>query len=233
MSDEDNMEFCSCEFPKQVLFVVTSVSEANGHRTGVWLEEFAQPYRALTDAGYEITVASPLGEKAPIDPASENLINDVKWKKEREVLNNTVRLDAVDYVVFDALVLPGGHGPMFDLAQNETLGEIVNYFSSKHRLIAAICHGPAGLLPAQNDSGAFVKGRRLTCFTNEEEKNAKKQELVPFYLEDALKTADAIFVQQDADTVNVVEDDNLITAQNAQSSKAFADAIVKYLSENN
>lgn len=238
MSDENNnfcnadevLEGSSCAFPKQILMVVSNVSLAkNHHKTGVWLEEFAIPYQAFVDAGFDVTVASPTGDIAPVDPASEDLIKEVKWKNAVRALNDTQKLDTVDYMVFDALVLPGGHAPMFDLAKCETLGHIVNYFSSKNRLIAAICHGPAGLLPAVKDGISFVNGRRLTCFTNEEEVCAHKEELLPFYLEDELKTAGAFFIQQDVGAVNVVEDDNLITAQNYQSVWAFTDAIMKRL----
>lgn len=239
MRDESNLqgqecseELCSYEFPKQILMVVTNATRgANGERTGVWFEEFAVPYLSFLEAGYEVTVASPIGDAAPIDPASENIINDVKWSQAKKALNAPLRLDTVDYMVFDAIVLPGGHGPMMDLAKDETLGKIINYFASEDKLIAAICHGPAGLLPAVKDGISFVNGRRLTCFTNEEEIAYKKQDLLPFYLEDALKTAGAFFIQEGVGEVNVVQDDNLITAQNFQSAKLFADEIIKYLSE--
>lgn len=231
-SEDENTEFCSCDFPKQILMVVSNVCKAkNDHRTGVWLEEFAVPYQAFIDAGYDVTVASPTGEIAPIDPASEDLIKEVKWKNAIKALNDTQKLDTIDYMVFDALVLPGGHAPMFDLAKCETLGKIINYFSSKGRLIAAICHGPAGLLSAVDAGIPFVNGKRLTCFTNEEEVCAHKEELLPFYLEDELKTAGAFFIQEGVGKVNVVEDDNLITAQNYQSVWAFTDAILKYLNK--
>ena len=225
-------EICSFEFPKQILMVVTNATRgANGQRTGVWFEEFAVPYPGFLEQGYEVTVASPIGDPAPIDPASENLINDVKWSQAKKALNAPLKLNTVDYMVFDAIVLPGGHGPMMDLAKDETLGKIINYFATQNKLIAAICHGPAGLLPAVKDGVAFVNGRRLTCFTNDEEIAAKKQDLLPFYLEDALKTAGAEFVKEGVGVVNIVEDGNLITGQNYQSAKAFTDAIIKYLSK--
>lgn len=237
MKDEDKFQgqecdanMCSFVFPKQILMVVTNATRGeNGQRTGVWFEEFAVPYLSFLEAGYGVTVASPIGDAAPIDPASENLINDMKWAQAKKALNAPLRLNTVDYMVYDALVLPGGHGPMMDLAKDETLGKIVNYFASQNKLIAAICHGPAGLLPAVDDGISFVNGRRMTCFTNEEEVSAHKQDLLPFYLEDALKTAGATLIQKEAGAVNVVEDGNLITAQNFQSVKAFTDAIIKYL----
>lgn len=125
--------------------------------------------------------------------------------------------------------MPGGHGPMFDLYKNETLGEIINDFSERKKLIAAVCHGPAGLLAAKKDGIPFVNGRKLTCFTNEEEYYYKKENLTPFFLEDALKDAGAEFVEGGIGEVNIVEDGNLITGQNFQSSKAFAHAIINYL----
>lgn len=229
---DENM--CSFEFPKQILMVVTNTTRGvNGEKTGVWFEEFAVPYLAFLEQGYEVTVASPIGDAAPIDPASDNLINDVKWAAAKKALNAPLKLDTVDYMVFDALVLPGGHGPMVDLSRNETLGKIVNYFASQDKLIAAICHGPAGLLSAVKDGIPFVNGKRVTCFTNEEEIAAKKQDLIPFYLEDALKTEGAFFIQEGVGVVNVVEDGNLITAQNYQSTKLFTDTIIKHLAENN
>ncbi len=233
IEDVEVIETYNCELPKRILMVVTNACEAKNHdKTGVWLEEFARPYLAFTEQDYIITVASPTGEISPIDPASESLINDIKWNEAKKALNDTLPLNTIDYTVYDAIVLPGGHGPMFDLAHNETLGDIINYFDRHHKLIAAVCHGPAGLLPAVKDGIPFVNGRKLTCFTNDEEYAYKKENLTPFFLEDALKNAGAIFCKENVGAVNVIQDDNLITGQNFQSSETFARAIIKYLSEN-
>lgn len=243
MTDEmENMEFVEdavviedvhCQLPKRILMVVTNACEAQNHdRTGVWLEEFAVPYLAFIKQDYMVTVATPTGDIAPVDPASESLIRDIKWNEAKKALNDTLPLDTVDYTVYDAIVLPGGHGPMFDLAKCEILGEIINYFNKHHKLIAAICHGPAGLLPAVSDGIPFVNGRKLTCFTNDEEQAYKKVNMLPFSLEDALKDAGAAFVKDGVGAVNVIQDDNLITAQNFQSSEAFTKSIIKYLTEN-
>ena len=225
-----NEEFESCNFcprPKNILFVVTNTDRFNeNHKTGVWLEEFAVPYMVLLDEGYSITVASPKGGEAPIDPAScKNELQDAI-----RALGDTKALNAVDFTTFDALILPGGHGPMFDLSKDETLAIIINDFQKSNKLIAAICHGPAGLLSAKTNGIPFVNGRKLTCYTNEEEVFSKKENLIPYFLEDALKDAGALFVQGSIGEVNVVEDNNLITAQNYQSVKAFTNAVVKYLS---
>lgn len=231
----EDIESCSFELanePRKILMIVTSTDKFDEkHKTGVWFEEFAVPYNKFKDAGYIVTVASPKGGIAPIDPSSENIIDDIKWQDAKKALNDTVPIETVDYTLYDAVVLPGGHGPMFDLAKNEIMGEIIGYFARHDRLIAAICHGPAGLLPAkQKDGLPFVNGRRITCFTNDEEANAKKNNLVPFFLEDKLKEYGAFFISKDDGEINIIEDSNLITAQNYQSSAQFADAIIKYLS---
>ena len=121
---------------------------------------------------------------------------------------------------------------MFDIAESELVGEIVSDFYKKGKLIAAVCHGPAGLLTAKKDDGDYiVSGKRVTCFTNKEEEFYKKTELLPFSLEDALKDRHAIFEELPVGEINVVVDGNIITGQNYQSSQTFADTIVKYLSD--
>ena len=228
-----DVEFCEVfikENPKKILMVVTSAAEfKNGHKTGVWFEEFAIPYLEFLKQNYIITVASPNGGCAPIDTKSENLFEDIKWEKAKIALNDTVPINTVDFTAYDALVLPGGHGPIIDLYKNEDLGKIINDFNKRHKLIAAICHGPAGLLSAKKDGVPFVNGRKMTAFTNEEEIIAKMDGIIPFFQEDAFKEAGAEFIEANPGIVNIVEDDNLITAQNYQSSKEFAKTIVKHL----
>lgn len=232
----EDVESCSFEkayVPRKILMIVTNTDKFDDkHKTGVTFVEFAEPYLKFLDSGYIVTIASLKGGVSPIDPSSENIINDIKWKKAKEALGDTVPLETVDYTLYDAIVLPGGHGPMFDLANSELMGEIVSHFAKHSKLIAAICHGPAGLLPAKQEDGLpFVNGRRVTCFTNDEEYQAKKNDLLPFFLEDALKEEGAFFISKNDGEINIVEDANLITAQNFQSSAQFADAVVKYLSE--
>ena len=175
--------------PSRILMVVTNVCKFNDKQetpTGVWFEEFAVPYNEFIKNGFEVKVATLTGEIAPIDPESENLFEDIIWNDAKKALNNTDALDTIDYNKFDAIVLPGGHGPMFDLAKSETLGKIITQFNKEGKLIAAICHGPAGFLPAKSDGIPFVSGRKLTSFTNEEERVYKKDDLTPFFLQDAL-----------------------------------------------
>ena len=234
MSENNNEEIFEAEVceicEKKILMVVTQADHFDEkHKTGLWFEEFAEPYLAFIEQGYTVIVATPAGGAAPLDPDSENLLDDIRWNKAKEALGDTEQLNTVDFTSCDAIVLPGGHGPMFDLYKNETLGEIINDFSERKKLIAAVCHGPAGLLAAKKDGIPFVNGRKLTCFTNEEEYYYKKENLTPFFLEDALKDAGAEFVEGGIGEVNIVEDGNLITGQNFQSSKAFAHAIINYL----
>ena len=218
----ESCEMCNFEIHKSVLIVVSDIGKFNnGEETGIWLEEFAIPYSALIEKGYEVTTASPNGGKIPIDTSSlKEEFNNAKI-----ALENVKRLSAVDYSRYNALILPGGHGPMFDLYKNELLGKIINEFDSKNKLIGAICHGPAGLLSAQG----FVKNRKLTCFTNEEEFYSQKDNFIPYFLEDALKNSGALFVQGGINAVNVIEDRNLITAQNYQSTEAFTQKFLEYM----
>ena len=229
--NEEIIEACEIERPVRVLMVVTSADKIGKeeHKTGVWFEEFAVPYLDFLKEGYFVTTASLKGGKASIDKKSENLIEDLKWKAAKQALEDTIPLESIDYTLYDAIVLPGGHGPMVDLAHTELMGEIINYFSENSKIIAAICHGPAGLLPAKKDGTAFVNGRKLTCFTNEEEQCAKMDKIVPFFLEDALKEQGAFFMQKDEGEINIIEDDNLITGQNYQSAEQFAQTVIRHL----
>lgn len=228
--EEEFAESCELAKSAKILMVVTNTDHFDEHhKTGVWFEEFAVPYLAFEKEGYFVTVASLKGGKAPLDPASDNLIDDIKWNKAKKALEDTTPLESIDYTFYDAIVLPGGHGPMFDLAKSELLGEIVSYFDEKNKIIAAVCHGPAGLLTAEKDGKPFVSGRTLTAFTNEEEIAYKKDQLTPFMLEDALVERGAVFENGGVGAVNVIEDSNLITGQNFQSAELFAKTIINHL----
>ncbi|CDC20555.1 putative peptidase C56 family protein [Clostridium sp. CAG:306] len=219
------------EKTKKILIVVTNTSDSGDlHKTGVWLEEFAVPYYAFQDEGYEVTVASPLGGVAPIDENSLECKNPTEWDYTKKYLDNTKKLDEVDYKTYDAIFIPGGHGPMFDLAQNELLGEIVSYFYNTHKPVAALCHGPAGLINAKTETNEpIVKGMRLTSFTNEEEKIIKKDKMVPFLLESKLRQIGALFEDAAPWSEHVVVDENLITGQNPASAKLTAEHTIKKL----
>lgn len=216
---------------KSILFVVTSADKLDQkHSTGVWLEEFATPYFALKEKNYKITIASPKGECAPVDKASISNFSADKSCLALDILSKTEKLNTINPENYDAIILPGGHGPMIDLYKDRALEKILLYFDTNNLIIAAICHGPAGLLSCTLDGGhPFVQGRRLTAFTNEEEKLAQKDKLVHFLLEDKLKSRGANFVKNTPQKEHVIVDGNLITGQNFQSSELFARTILELL----
>ncbi len=231
--EEEMIAEVAPEKPSKILMVVTNISEFDDKhhtKTGVWFEEFAVPYNEFIKNGFEVKVATLTGEIAPIDPASEDLFEDIIWDEAKKALNDTDALNTIDYNEYDAIVLPGGHGPMYDLAKSELLGEVIIQFNCQGKLIAAICHGPAGFLSAKSDGIPFVSGRKLTSFTNEEERYYKKDELTPFFLQDALIDEGADFIEDTPGAVNIISDGNLITGQNFQSVKNFAKAVIEYLS---
>lgn len=214
----------------KILIVTTNTNHMADEQTGVWMEEFAVPYFAFKEAGHQITVASPLGGVSPL--AEESLLceNPTEWDASKPILDNTEKLDDIDYKEYDAIFLPGGHGPMFDLPDNKKLAEILNYFYENHKLITAICHGPAGFVNAKTDRNTpIVCSVQLTSFTNKEEKLAEKEKLVPFMLESKLRHLGAIFIEGEPWAENVVKDGKFITGQNPQSAKLFAETVLKAL----
>lgn len=216
---------------KKILMVVTNTSDSGDlHNTGVWLEEFAVPFYAFKDAGASVTVASPLGGVSPIDETSLLCENPTEWDYTKEYLDNTEKLDEVDYKSYDGIFLPGGHGPMFDIAFNDYMGEVVSHFFNEHKPVASVCHGPAGFLKARTETGEpIVKGKRMTALTNEEEKLMKRDKLVPFLLETALKKEGALFENGLPFEEYVVVDENLVTGQNPKSSRLAAVHFLKKL----
>lgn len=217
----------------KVLIVVSNVSHAgdlNNTEIGVWLEEFAVPYYIFKDAGFEVAVASPLGGEVFVDPESLKCENPTEWDYTIKELKDTKKLSDVDYMSYDAIFFPGGHSPMFDIANDDFAAKVVSYFYNSHKVVAAVCHGPAGLINAVTPNGQpIVKGMQLTSLTNEEEKLSGKDKIVPFMLESKLRHLGAIFNAAEPNEENVVVDENLITGQNPASSKKLAEAIVKKL----
>lgn len=216
---------------KNILITVTNVDYFGDGKTktGIWFEEFAIPYITFMENGYHISVASLNGKEVFLDPESENFIKDIKWHEIKKILKNTEKLENINYSIYDAIIFPGGHGPLFDIAESEVIKRVVSEFYENGKLIAAICHGPCGLLMARKADGNYVvSGKRITCFTNREEEFYHKENLLPFSLEDELKARGAVFEEQGIGEINVIVDNNIITGQNYQSSQAFADAVVKY-----
>ncbi len=216
---------------QRILMVVTSHGRIDAeHPTGIWLSEFSEPYALFREAGYEITVASTRGGKAPVDPRSLDDSGADNVAAALKELEATVPLRQVDTSGYDAIFLPGGHGTMYDLPASEELARALVEFHASGRVIAAVCHGPAGLLGATLPDGSpLVKGRRVTGFTNEEERAAGFDKLMPFLLEDRLKELGATFVGAPMWSDHVERDGRLITGQNPQSSASAAKAVIEAL----
>lgn len=201
--------------------------------TGVYLEEFAVPFLVFEKSGIEITIASPNGMLSPVDEKSMSCSNPEEWDKCIKILRNTKRLSTVDYKSFDGVYFPGGHGPMFDLAESDEVAKIVEHFFSEGKLISAICHGPAALVKAKREDGkSILYNKRVTSFTNEEEMIGKLQNLIPFMLETKLIELGADFVAEKPWSEHVVTDGHIITGQNQKSALLIAEKIVDWFREN-
>ena len=218
-----------------VLFVLTSHDQLGdtGKKTGFWIEEFAAPYYTLLDKGATITVATPKGGKAPIDPSSDtddNQTVDTKRFKQdaaaQEVINTTEKLSYVSAKDFDAVFYPGGHGPLWDLAEDATSIELIEAFNEQQKPIAFVCHAPAALKNVTGTDGEpLIKGREVTGFTNEEERAVGLTHVVPFLVEDMLEENGGVYSKTTNWGVYVLTDGNLITGQNPASSTKVAETL--------
>ncbi len=217
---------------KQVLMVVTSAERmSNGKPTGLWLEEFAVPYLLFKEAGFEVTVASPKGGKAPVDERSLKEGGQVfEWANAIVALDATVRLDQVQAQGFDAIFLPGGHGTMFDFPDDPDLKRLLHRFAAEDKVIAAVCHGPAGLVGAKKADGTpLVAGKTITAFTDAEEIAVELDKAMPFMLETRLRKEGATFVVGEKWAAHTQVDGKLVTGQNPASSKGAAEAVIQLL----
>ena len=222
-----------------ILMVLTSHDTlgATGKKTGFWLEEFAAPYYVLRDAGATVTLASPKGGQPPLDPVSntpETQTADTKRYKAdaaaHAALAATVKLDTLDVNAFDAVFYPGGHGPLWDLAEDRASIHLIEVFANSGKPIAAVCHAPAIFRhPRAMDGRSVVAGRNVTGFTNTEEAAAGLTNVVPFLVEDMLVANGGVFSKGADWASHVVVDGTLITGQNPASSKEAAQALVRLL----
>ncbi|WP_297162635.1 type 1 glutamine amidotransferase domain-containing protein [Thermogemmatispora sp.] len=218
---------------RHILMVVTGHDRIDDeHRTGIWFEEFAVPYQAFKEQGWQITVASPRGGSVPVDPRSEPKDEEAqKYAEARAQLHNTRPLAGLNAADYDAIFLPGGHGVMFDLAEDTTLHRLLADFERQGKIIAAVCHGPAGLVGARRDDGQpLVAGKTITAFTDEEERATGLDKFMPFLLETRLRELGANFVARPNWSDHVERDGRLITGQNPQSSASIARAVIEALS---
>ena len=232
---------------KSILMVVSAADsltmrDGSDHPTGYWAEELVVSHRTLLDAGHTVHIATPGGKKPTVDEvslAAESAGGQDHADSFRRYidsldaeLSNPLVLADVDASAYDAVVMPGGHGPMADLYQDADLGRLLTAVNTAGKIIAPFCHGPAGLLSATDDDGAFsFAGRRLTVFTNEEELGGGTGPNTPWFVEDVLKEKGAAVENGAAWTSHVVRDGNLITGQNPQSSEDVAKEVLKALAE--
>lgn len=219
----------------KLLMITTSCNTlAPNHPTGLWLEEFAVPYQEFAKAGASIVVASPKAGRVPIDPKTKPTEKQSReWRVPIAVLEDTRRLAEMQEADFDAVYIPGGHGPMIDLPNNPEIHRLLPAFDRAGKIISAVCHGPAALLYAKNRNGeSLIRGKKLTGFTNMEETIVMLRSVVPFLLQDQLEKQGAMFQSAMVPfTSHVVRDGNLVTGQNPGSSKAIAEAILGALKE--
>ena len=214
---------------KKVLMVVTSHSTINSNRpTGLWLEEVTVPYQEFKKHGIEVTLASLNGGQAPIDPRSNPTVEQMEsWSEVLTALKTTQPVNSLSSAAFDAVFLPGGHGTMFDMPTNQDLQLLLRSFAETGKVIAAVCHGPAGLVGVTlSDGTPLVANKTLTAFTNAEEKAVELDQLMPFLLETKLRELGANFISQPLWSDHIEEDGNLITGQNPQSVTSIARAVV-------
>ncbi len=222
-----------------ILMVLTSHDELGdtGEKTGFWLEEFAAPYYVLKDAGGQITLASPKGGQPPLDPKSdaEDAQTDAtrRFKDDpeaQEALAHTKVLSEVDAAGFDAVFYPGGHGPLWDLAEDADSQRLLETFAASDRPIGAVCHAPAIFRHTEGADGKpLVADRKVTAFSNSEEEAVGLKDVVPFLLEDMLAKNGATYSKGEDWSSYVVVDGKLVTGQNPASSEEAARELLKML----
>lgn len=208
--------------------------------TGVWIGEFTDPYYEFRDKNYTVVLASPKGGAPPIDPFSqvtENITASNRRFKDddftQHALKHTLKLEEVSASDYDALFFPGGHGPMFDLADNAQSGALILEFLTAGKPVAAVCHGPAALIKAAVMNPSILQGKRVTGFSNAEEKLVFRSNNIPFTLEDKLKELGAEYHKAAIPFNTHIEQDGLlITGQNPLSAGPTAEALIKVLENN-
>lgn len=216
---------------KKVLFVLTSTSQyPDGTETGLWLEEAGEPYDIMKNEGIDVDIASIKGGKVNLDPnsTSDELLN--KYTSFTSHLNTTPSIEEINVDEYDAIYLPGGHGTVFDFANNEKLANILVHFRDHDKIISSVCHGPSAFVGVKTSNGKYlVDGIRLTDFTDSEEKAMGLEEKVPFLTQSKLEEQGADFVTSNDFTSHLEEDRKFITGQNPQSSEVIGKALVNAL----
>lgn len=225
----------------KILMVLTSHDQLGdtGSKTGFWLEEFASPYYVFKDANVDVTLASPNGGQPPMDPKSDEPDSQTESTKRfkndadaQAALANTLKLSDISPEDFDAVFYPGGHGPLWDLAEDNSSIALIESMYASGKAVAAVCHAPAVLRHAKAPDGSpLVKGRSVTGFSNTEEEAVQLSGVVPFLLEEELKAKGANYSKADDWHPNVITDGTLITGQNPASSESVAKAVLEKLKQ--
>jgi putative intracellular protease/amidase len=223
----------------KVLIVLTSHDQLGntGKKTGFWLEEFAAPYYAFKDAGTELVLASPAGGQPPIDPSSDAADAQTpateRFKADpaaQQALASTLKLDTIKAADFDAVFYPGGHGPLWDLAESATSIALIEAFERAGKPISFVCHAPGVLRHVKAADGQpLIKGRNVTGFTNSEEAAVGLTEVVPFLIENEFQALGGLYAKGPDWSAFVREDGLLITGQNPASSEPVAKALLARL----
>ena len=231
----------------RVLLVLTgadtwTMKDGTPHPTGFWLEEFVRPHKTFTEAGFDVSIATPQGRAPTVDPLSLDLSFNHNDQSEvdslkayldslQTELSNPLVLGEVDPADYDVMFVVGGHGPMQDLAVDPDIGALMgSILGDDTKVLAAVCHGPASFLSAHDADGKWLfKGRRLTGFSNEEETMATFSGNAPWLLQDRLRLAGAIYEEGPAYEPHTVTDGNLVTGQQNYSAQVTADAVMKAL----
>ncbi|GAA2015617.1 type 1 glutamine amidotransferase domain-containing protein [Microbacterium ulmi] len=226
-----------------VLMVVTAADElvlADGasHKTGFWAEELVELHRGLTAAGHSVDIATPGARRPPVDPGSLDLETESGRELQAyldriaDALDRPLALSEVADGAYDAIVLPGGHGPMADLAHDADLGRLLVDAADRDAVVGVLCHGPAGLLSAIRRNGDFAfAGRELTVFTDDEERLGGLGDSSPYLVESRLRELGAVVRAGAPWSSTVVADGALVSGQNPQSSVATAQRLVAQLAK--
>jgi putative intracellular protease/amidase len=225
----------------KVLMVLTSHDQLGntGRKTGFWLEEMAAPYYVFKDAGAQITLASPKGGRPPLDPKSQDprFQTDTTRRFEKDAdaeaqLDKTLRLDSVRQENYDTVFYPGGHGPMWDLAEDKNSIKLIESFIAAGKSVALVCHAPGVLRHVTTPKGKpLVEGKNVTGFTDGEEEEMGLTKVVPFLVEDELIRLGATFSKVKNWGVHTVADGQLITGQNPASSGPAAKVLMETLNK--
>ena len=221
-----------------VLIITTShatLGDTN-QKTGLWLEELTTPYYAFVDAGVRVTLASIKGGAIPVDPSSQKAQGENSPSVERfyadamaqQAVANTPSIEDVTAGDYDAVFLPGGHGTMWDFADNEAIAKIAQQIYENNGVVSAVCHGPSGLVNIKLSNGKYlVDGKKINAFTNEEEVAVKLEEVVPYMLEDKLIERGAQFEKSGLWQEHVTVDQRIVTGQNPQSAAGVGEATLQ------